>query len=171
MFLTGYHGTSNASADEIVKTKKFHISKGDKQWLGDGIYFYPCFEDAYNWHNINTGMPTESIIHAIVEIKESEYLDLDTFDGKALFNSISNYICEVHGVSVKPSSAQQNQCAVARMIWDTYEELRVVFASFSTEPTKLKTLIDARPKRREFCIRDNSCIKYISQIKRSDFDD
>ncbi len=73
MYLTGYHGTNKEAADKIMERGKFLISKGDKQWLGDGIYFYPNFGDAYNWKYRDSDPEAEIIIHAIIKIEDDEY--------------------------------------------------------------------------------------------------
>lgn len=47
MLITGYHGTQRHLANKIIQDGKYHISKGNKEWLGNGIYFYERFSDAY----------------------------------------------------------------------------------------------------------------------------
>jgi len=37
--IKGYHGTSVNSAELIVKSN-YEKSIGDKEWLGDGVYFF-----------------------------------------------------------------------------------------------------------------------------------
>ena len=46
MLLTGYHGTTQESAKSILKEKQFKLSQSNKEWLGEGIYFYEQFSDA-----------------------------------------------------------------------------------------------------------------------------
>lgn len=171
MFLTGYHGTSNTAADNIMKTGQFAKSMGDRQWLGDGIYFYDNLEDAYNWHNIQTGEAAEAIIHAVIKIKDNEYLYLNSEEGAKLIDGVIDYICASMKVKVEEKYAQQNQCAVANMIWQRRTDLKVMAASFPTLRRKMATMLDLRPLRREFCVRDNSCIRYIDRIQRSDLND
>ena len=88
MYFTGYHGTSKESADAIIKDKKFRISNGEEQWLGDGIYFYPDFGDALNWKYNDNDADVEAVIHAIIRIDDDEYLDLDNEEAKKLFLTI-----------------------------------------------------------------------------------
>jgi len=46
----GYHGTTRESALKILASKKFLISKGKNQWLGEGVYFFENdLKQAYNW--------------------------------------------------------------------------------------------------------------------------
>jgi hypothetical protein len=39
-FILGYHGCSNAIADELLSGKPFKSSNNDYDWLGPGIYFW-----------------------------------------------------------------------------------------------------------------------------------
>lgn len=161
MFLTGYHGTTIAGAEGIISEGCFHLSKKDTEWLGDGIYFYFSIEDAYEWRD------TEAIFHTVIKIEDKEYLDIDTEEGKEIFKEICKCVAKSTGLKV---NVQKNQCAVMRMIWDTNPQLKAISASFYKEKTEFPTLIDTREKRKEFCIRDNSCIKCKHLIKRGDLD-
>lgn len=171
MFITGYHGTTRDNAEHILSTRKFYLSKGEEEWLGSGIYFYPNLNDAYDWRE------SEVILHAVIKIKEDEYLDLDTKDGKEVYrniiNSLYNYTDEemiTKGINISNNNIIKNQCAVANVLWDTFSEMKVIFASFHKERTQITTMIDARIERREFCVRDNDCIVSIQRIERSELE-
>ena len=166
MFLTGYHGTSLDNGHNIVETKQFNISTGPKEWLGSGIYFYFLFADAYNWRD------SDAIIHSIIEIDEDEYLDIDTKEGEEIYNKIIGIISSMQQKNIFPNaSPQENQCSVMKMIWEQVPKIKVISAGFPTEPTKIKTLIDKRCRRREFCVRSNDCIKHSYLIRKGDLDD
>lgn len=165
MFLTGYHGTSLESGNSIISDKQFNISHGPKEWLGNGIYFYFSFEDAYKWKE------SEAIIHAIIKINEDEYLDIESEEGKKLYRGVLNLITSAQSKPVNSNAdAQKNQCAVMRMIWNQNPTIKVISASFPVEPTKIKTLIDLRDRRREFCVRNNDYIKHMYMIEKGDLD-
>ncbi len=164
MFLTGYHGTSLASANNILKNNEFKISSNDVDWLGSGIYFYFSIVDAYNWKN------AEAILHSVIKVEDDEYLDIDSDEGSEIYQEMIDFISESHCIEIC-GNIQKNQCSVFRMLWETYSKLKVISAKFPTEPTKIKTLIDKRPRRKEFCVRNNSQIKCTYLIKRSDLDD
>jgi len=44
-----YHGTSIELSKKIIIENRFKPSKGDRHWLGDGVYFYEEEFYAYNW--------------------------------------------------------------------------------------------------------------------------
>lgn len=167
MFLTGYHGTSLDNAKHIIDEGIFKISNHDTEWLGNGIYYYFNISDAYNWRN------TEAILHSVIKVDDEEYLDIDTPTGADIYNQMINYISMVQNKSVNTSldNAQKNQCAVMKMLWDAYPNIKVIAASFPSEPTKVRALLDRRPKRKEFCIRDNRLIKCTQLIRKVDLDD
>ena len=167
IFITGYHGTSSIkNADNIIE-KGYNISKTEKNWLGDGIYFYPNFEDAYNWKNITTNEKSEAILHSIIKIDEDELLDLDTKEGRYLLNNIFDELGSFTDVT-KIEDVEERQCAVMRFIWETSKKINVIACKFSPQKTKVRILTDPREKRKEFCVRDNSYIVNTILIKRSD---
>lgn len=166
MFLTGYHGTTLDNANKIINEESFLLSNSDKDWLGSGIYFYFNINDALAWRN------SEAILHSVIGVEPDEFLDIDTKTGSDIFNNMIEYIIESVGIpSNAKVSVQENQCSLMRMIWDTYPDVKVIAASFPKQPTKLKTMLDRRPRRKEFCVRNNKCIKYTHLIRKDDLDD
>jgi hypothetical protein len=165
MFLTGYHGTTSSNAELILKNN-YKISSGDKEWLGDGVYFYNELSDAYEWRE------SEAILHSVIKIGEDEYLDIDSDEGKETFNKIIDIISkEYKSINNDPKYAVQNQCAIMKIIWKCFPKIMAISASFAKSPTRYRTLLDTRPKRKEFCVRDNSCIKLTYLIRKDDLDD
>lgn len=112
MFMIGYHGTTLKYANSIIEEGKFHISSSDTEWLGDGIYYYFDINDAYEWRD-----NTEAILHSVIKIEDSEYLDIDSKCGIEIYNEMIRCISEIHGKKIFSSARpQQNQCAVMKMI-------------------------------------------------------
>lgn len=167
MFLSGYHGTSIDNANSILDEHSFNLSTSDTDWLGQGIYFYFDISDAYNWRD------SDAILHSVIKIDDSEFLDIDTTEGKKIYRDAVDCIAKIHNqpVSSRAVSAEKNQCAVMRMLWDSCPELKVVAASFPTERTKYRTMIETRLFRKEFCVKDNSFIKHTYLIRKDDLDD
>ena len=158
MYLTGYHGTSNEYAENILANQRFLPSTGEKEWLGHGIYFYPNFEDALNWakeHYPNN----EAVIHVLIHVNDNEIIDLNTIKGKNLFHNTVNIIGRWSKLS--ETQIQKNQCIVCNTIWEVYKNVKVLKSYFGKEKTQFLTLIDSREQRLEFCVRDNSIIRGI----------
>lgn len=161
LFITGYHGTSNSNAEKIVRNQEFYPSRKDCEWLGEGIYFYFSFTDAYYWRE------SQSVLHSVIKINNTEYLDLDSEKGHMLYLSILQLLISKYGVA--PSKdAEKNQCAVMKLLWQQYPRLKVVSASFPTEMSIIKTMLDCRKRRKEFCVRNNSHIKHTYLIRKDD---
>lgn len=164
LLLAGYHGTKMSSAESILRNHHYNLSNGEKDWLGSGIYFYYEIEDAYNWRD------TDAILHSIIRIEDREYLDIQSDEGKELFRKMCEVIYDAQGkqYSQQRDMAQKNQCAVINMVWDNSPEIKVISEEFPSEKNLVITLTDVRPRRREFCVRDNSCIVYTSLIRKDE---
>ena len=149
MYLTGYHGTNQSSANRIIRNQKFHLSNGRKEWLGNGIYFYIDFADSLDWAQMRYN-DDYAVVHALIKINEDELIDYDSVKGTKLLNIILEYI----GTSLG-GTPQENQCALANYIWSRSPDIKVLKSSFAKTPSKVKMLKDMREKRIEFCVRDN----------------
>ncbi|MCI8603396.1 MAG: hypothetical protein HFE79_04535 [Ruminiclostridium sp.] len=167
MLLTGYHGTTLDNANRILKEEKFNISNKDTEWLGEGIYYYVNISDAYEWKN------ADAILHSVIKIDDSEYLDIDSSNGTIVFNEMLECISSLQEKTIKmdANNVQKNQYAVMKMLWESYPKIKVISASFPKTRTIFKTLLDRRPIRKEFCVRNNEYIKCTQLIKRRDLDD
>jgi hypothetical protein len=86
-----YHGTSKTNAKNILN-RGFNKSKGDRHWLGDGIYFFEDEIHAYHWilekyvkknNNIHPYDLRKSvfkdykILRASIKIDKNRIFDLD----------------------------------------------------------------------------------------------
>ncbi len=74
-------------------------------------------------------------------------------------------------IKMDANNVQKNQYAVMKMLWESYPKIKVISASFPKTRTIFKTLLDRRPIRKEFCVRNNEYIKCTQLIKRRDLDD
>ena len=153
--LTGYHGTTQESAKSILKEKQFKLSQSNKEWLGEGIYFYEQFSDAYNWRNRTD--KERAVLHSVIEVNDDEYLDIDSDKGGKLWREAGIYVSKDLGIEFT-MSVEEAQCRMCKLIWEMVP-IKVLAASFATEKTLVKTLIDKRTRRREFCVKSNESIK------------
>ena len=156
MLITGYHGTTETYALKILADESFYISCSNKEWLGNGIYFYEKFSDAYAWRPASG--EKKVVLHSVVSIDDNGYIDIDSPTGEKVWMEILDYICKVAHIKLT-GTAQENQCAICRMIWDSDDNIMVLAASFATTRTRVQSLIDKRTRRREFCVRNNEPIK------------
>lgn len=97
--IVGHHGTSDESARAITKNN-FNTSKGDKEWLGDGAYFFVdgvssktvdlakkwAIAQAWNRQERKYNYNSIGIIESIIEVKRFEFLDLTVEDGVEILN-------------------------------------------------------------------------------------
>lgn len=97
----GFHGTDNDNVDSILQDG-FKISSGDKDWLGDGCYFFveginknPC-EQAVQWAILNAWdnknrknkYVTYAVLHSNITVDDSKFLDLTNADGVEILDYI-----------------------------------------------------------------------------------
>lgn len=171
MYITGYHGTTLEAADSIISHGMFNISTGTEQWLGNGIYFFPDFENALNWRYKETDSYPEAVVHVLIRLEKNEILDADSSEGIALLKEVCDYICSSANVKIPKGKEQENQCNALKMIWDKCKSIKMIIAKLPSENSSLPILIDYRKKHVEFCIRDNDPIVYKSIIHRGDIHD
>ncbi len=156
------------AAQDILSTKTFKISDSDREWLGNGIYFYLKREDAQNWI-CQRKYKHGAILKATVEVKDNEYLDFDTDEGKIIFTSAANYIinfAKSKGMRLPNDlgDVQERTCTVMRIVWENVKDLKLILASFPSEQREVQFLIDPRKYRKEFCVKDNGFISDIMLI-------
>jgi hypothetical protein len=97
----GYHGTSIKAA-ELIVSSNFEKSIGDKEWLGDGVYFFidglsskpqeqaKNWAIAQSWDNVNKIHTYKEycVIKSIIEVEEDNFIDLTKEEGVELLNYI-----------------------------------------------------------------------------------
>lgn len=164
IYLTGYHSTTKEAAKDILSNNEFILSTSDKEWLGNGIYFYKEYKDALEWNRDEHKSQADAILHGIICVNDDEYIDFDTENGKKQIRKIKENLIKDFKDTVKSISVQELQCLIANLTWDEYPQVKVLSASFHPDRSLLKTLIDERPFRKEFCVRDNKYIFGINEI-------
>lgn len=90
----GHHGTSIESATMILNSN-YELSKGDDEWLGDGVYFFISgvssktvelakkWAIAQSWDSSKKALKYREycIIQSSIKVDESKFLDLTIEDG------------------------------------------------------------------------------------------
>ncbi|MDR0916183.1 MAG: hypothetical protein LBN02_03225 [Oscillospiraceae bacterium] len=167
MVTTGYHGTSAAEADAILSTRVFKKSASSKEWLGEGIYFYDEYIDAYKWAKDRYGA-NGAVLHVIIEVDDDEYLDL-------LDKRTAVYLAEAIDVLEEAgqftNDPEKNICTLANFLWQVpleSKEVKLLLCGFYKEKKKVPLLIDVRDLRHEMCVRDNEYIKSIQKVEAGD---
>ena len=99
--LTIYHTTAKKNEESILKNG-FRKSKGKKQWLGEGVYFYKDMYYAVQWGFIgvekkkiqNIEMFKEKCVILGFDLNCEKYnvLDLNTPDGYKIFSTLKNCV-------------------------------------------------------------------------------
>lgn len=101
--ISGFHGTSLKSAKLIIASD-FELSIGDKEWLGNGVYFFidgissKPEKQAEDWAIVEAWdrllrrnkYEKYSVIKSLIEVDEDNFLDLTTEDGVEVLNYITD---------------------------------------------------------------------------------
>lgn len=99
--LDGFHGTDMNKVDSILK-KGFKPSVGNKEWLGDGAYFFVkglneepelqaeqwAIISAWNKAKKKNDYDEFAVLHGIIEVDENKYLDLTIPNGVKVLDYI-----------------------------------------------------------------------------------
>jgi len=114
--IIGFHGTDSKNVSKI-RAHNFRLSLGDKEWLGDGVYFFVdgiCHPspkgNAVKWAIAESWDKTTkrnkyseySVLEVEIEEKEEYILDLCTVEGMKIYNYLRNkYIEKIVQAGVK----------------------------------------------------------------------
>ncbi|NCP98624.1 hypothetical protein GW820_07165 [archaeon] len=110
--IEGFHGTSLKSAEAILNSN-FQLSFGDKEWLGDGVYFFinginkkpeeqaEKWAIAQSWNNVTKiyDFNTYCVLKSEIIVEENNFLDLTSEDGIEVFE----YLIERFEEKIKES--------------------------------------------------------------------
>lgn len=166
--LTGYHGTLDFKAKQILKNG-FIISDKDSEWLGFGVYFFTNFSDAESWadnelkklqnkdKNYNP-----AVLKAIVNCEPEAYYDLDI---KENFDKMREEMLEViKGLCGRNSTKL------------THEQIRCIACNWFAKKHKVKVYNFTFPRKyynevgfpividqQQFCVREPQLIKSLSK--------
>ncbi len=96
---TGWHGTDEKNADQILKDS-FRESRGNKHWLGEGVYFFTDgvgdpSGHAQNWAKSEARKRNSArfaVLKAGIAVNDDTILDLRENKGLELFNAHKSYI-------------------------------------------------------------------------------
>lgn len=94
-----YHGTDEQSAARIMVGKAFTPSKGDRHWLGDGIYFFENDKTgAVRWCLlIKKCKPKEvRVIEVTIRVDDENVFDLTRVDHFETFHKIAQELILSH---------------------------------------------------------------------------
>jgi len=162
-----YHGTARATGKEILKTNRFHKSRGGNHWLGEGIYFFE--KDAGQARDFickARQVKDYSIIE--VEIKSEKLLDLidkDTFlELNGLCKEIIDRLKKIseNGKTINVKNLMTNTIAL-NAAYDVipYE---VVRAAFETPKVKRIKGINFIPAQVQVCVKNSDVIVHIGEM-------
>lgn len=124
--IIGFHGTTAATADELVAGKGFKPSESDDDWFGKGIYFWEYApKQAWWWARKFKKYADPAVIGAIIRLGNCFDL-LDSLNVKALKEFRDSMVdqMQVAGIEVPTNFRQHKKqdCAVFNFFYQQAEE-------------------------------------------------
>ncbi len=166
MKLIGYHGTLRGNAQSIEENG-FRVSRGDAQWLGDGVYFFETlenvsngFEEARNWVLKVKKSSDVAVFRACIE--SENFIDLiGCEEHKKYFKKLRDVVYKLHKKACK-NGEPFNELAIYRVLSErTKAKIDVIRAlvnadKYTKYDYECHTVIHAQV---QVCVTDASCIK------------
>ncbi|HID9299197.1 TPA: hypothetical protein ACXE5H_000716 [Enterobacter chengduensis] len=160
---TGYHGTSLSSAEEIV-VNNYRISEQDRDWLGNGAYFFIAgytdpIDSAVDWARYRSWDPEArkrkysryAVLRSL--IRTQSHLDLDEVEDLLIFNTIRDKLAErMQREGYRNAQALENDCYVANFALDNLKlDALVRREAITSRRGQLRTRI---PNCRIMCLKE-----------------
>lgn len=86
-----FHGTSKSNAENILRTKKFILSRSEDCYLGDGIYFFEGAQSLAEWWAKKQN-PDKQVGIILASIQLGRCLDLANPDHRNLVKGVGERI-------------------------------------------------------------------------------
>ena len=163
--ITGYHGTGQAHARDIIRENKFKNSESAKEWLGCGVYFFEDRNHAIGWANIRARRENDKyavVLAADISFDADEIFDLDIPRNIIELEKFCEK--EMQSDTFKRNGAphfkthEEQRCFWADFYKETHPNIKVMAYTFdSTE-----RVISGFPfKQRQLCVNNHSAISNI----------
>lgn len=161
-----YHGTTRSSAENILRTKKFHESTKETEWLGHGTYFFQYKAHAIRWADYearkdrNVGQ-SPKVIAVDLAYSDDQVLDLDDpedlsaldrFVREAL-SSIPDNFCANLEVDRK-----KKMCFSCNLFRKVHENIGITFYTFPRSFRNAEPNYCFQENQRQICVNNQDII-------------
>ncbi|MEJ7541788.1 hypothetical protein [Staphylococcus intermedius] len=156
--IVGYHGTTQESANSIIKESSFKKSTKSNEWLGHGVYFYELLEKAQWWCK---GKVNPTIIETLILVDEDKLINLDRPSEEDKLGEFIS-VMDKEGRFVFDKDKAKRRCQIMNM-YMLYVEAQVITATLISTNKKFKDMfMDMGYVRtvKQICVFDTNCIVY-----------
>ena len=157
----GYHTTYTIYKNSILKNG-FYKSNKNNEWLGEGVYFWDCEENALWWRKKSNTIK-RCIFICDLKCKLSNYLDLDNEMDK-FETYLKKYLKDSYKIkSAKPKFKNMDECR--KFFCDLYcshNNICILSHTFDHDIINAFGFKINTEKRRQICVRDTDCISITS---------
>lgn len=185
-----FHGSEMHRADKIVEELKFTISKDDKHWLGDGIYFYFDRTLAYRWiwnmHKaafrgaISNDSLYENyrILICSVNFVRGRVYNLKVVEHQEDFKKVKRMVLDKASKSEMISNARIVDGTILNLMFHEFgynKDFDIVIALFTNKKPNIRELGNKSrivyETEEQVCIKNEDCIQSIHLMERQYFDE
>lgn len=173
---TAYHGTTEESAESILRTGRFYKSSKNIDWLGSGVYFFQYKAHAVWWSRNeakkgkNAGQ-SPAILSAKLTYTEQQQLDLDDPDDlKKLNGFVENALklsTNLKNIYVNLEANQVKKwCFACNLYKKRNEQIGIIMYTFPSKSYRGNGIYSENQK--QICVNDETIISDISLVTLED---
>lgn len=161
----GYHGTRLTCGQSILSKKCFHLSIGDRHWLGDGVYFFENLEEAKLWgRHVLQDAKDAVVVRAKIASEDGRVLDLTSLGDLEYYVDFLQSVRKKIQNKVKPGVKMHIDGYAINMLCGAgaAELFDVVRAPFPSHSKKLQAGLEYSaivPIQIQLCVRNTACIQ------------
>ncbi|MCK9526103.1 MAG: hypothetical protein M0R49_09285 [Limnochordia bacterium] len=161
----GYHGTTRANADEILRSGRFRFSTEEQEWLGRGIYFFENDpRQARNWCMKARKYPEWAVLRSKIEANVViDLVDTETFER---FRSIANRM-KMRYTKLRDGRPRHLINSVVLNAMYEAEPYDLVRGIFEVPSTYTVDRTNIKQYQIQLCVRNLQCVKETSEVERS----
>ena len=176
----GYHGTTRDKCRNIFKCKRFYPSRGDKHWLGDGVYFYLESFFAYRWCVLNCKnkmtsrlnaqciIDRYSIIEVDINVEERRIFNIDGIEHKSILMEIYEEIKNLAEMSSKFKNVEMVEGVVLNYLFSILhydKDFDIILATFPVDLFLYKNIkMRHAISEMQICVRNGSVINNMREF-------
>lgn len=168
---TVYHGTLKSAAS-VIFSSGFRKSREQDEWLGFGVYFFECYQDARAWamqmmsqrKDKNAGI----VISADLKCKDDvDFYDLDIDDNmRKMETEMQKVLIKCRHSGAPNISSKKLRCLACNFYGEKYG-IKIFAFSFTAFDYNIIGFPLKTRKQRQFCVRD---INIIYNVKEAEID-
>lgn len=158
--LEGFHGTSRANADSIIKDKYFKVSGSKRDWLGRGIYFFEKDQhQAFMFAKYRNHLSDDEIavLYADINVEKAKFIDLLIDEDRQFIEEYGNCLSKKLADFKDKIGKWKHLEGYALDYLYSEQPYDVVRAPYDI-PSKKRTIFSFLNAQIQICVKNPQCI-------------